>query len=145
MNKKILLIIFSILLLAVLVLPLSQVEAKPTLKDAFKTSDNSNADNLDTAAKGAGYDTNQTSPNTIISTIIQVALSFLGIIFLGLMVYGGYIWMTDRGNSDNIEKAKKLITAAVIGLIIVMAAYAISFLVIKQIGGTTLTDDTSTN
>lgn len=68
----------------------------------------------------------------MIGQVVGALLAFLGIIFLGLMIYGGFIWMTARGNDQNVAKAKDLITAAVIGLIIVLAAYAIT----AYIGGT---------
>ena len=54
------------------------------------------------------------------------------------MVYGGYLWMTARGNEEEVTKAKNLIKAAIIGLIIVLAAYAISIFVIKLVGEKTL-------
>ncbi len=62
----------------------------------------------------------------IIGLIIKIILSFLGVIFLVLMIYGGYTWMTARGNEQQVTKAKDLIIAAVIGLIIVLSAYAIT-------------------
>lgn len=57
-------------------------------------------------------------------TILGAFLAFLGIIFLALLVYGGLIWMTAAGNDARVAKARNLIVAAVIGLIIVLAAYA---------------------
>jgi hypothetical protein len=65
-------------------------------------------------------------PAGIIGQVIGAALSFIGILFFGLMIYGGFLWMTARGNEQKVEKAKELIIAAVIGLIIVMSAYAIT-------------------
>jgi hypothetical protein len=52
-------------------------------------------------------------------------LSFVGAIFLVLMIAGGLIWMTSAGNDSKVQTAKNLIIAAVIGLVIVLAAYAI--------------------
>jgi cbb3-type cytochrome oxidase subunit 3 len=66
-----------------------------------------------------------TLPETI-GNIVGVGLSFIGVLFLGLMIYGGFYWMLARGNQAEVTKAKELIEAAVIGLIIVMAAYAIT-------------------
>jgi len=63
---------------------------------------------------------------TTVGTVIGAALAFIGVLFFILMIYGGYLWMTARGNEQEIEKAKNLITAAIIGLIIVMSAYAIT-------------------
>jgi hypothetical protein len=70
--------------------------------------------------------------------VIYSLLSLLGVIFLGLIVYGGILWMTAEGNEDNIEKAKKIITQAVVGLVIVLSAYAISFFVINALSPKTL-------
>ena len=42
------------------------------------------------------------------------------------MIYGGFVWMTARGNTQAVDTAKDLIYSAVIGLIIVLAAYAIT-------------------
>ena len=99
------------------------------------------AENLGTAfdstlpdfGNAAGYKYSMT-PEPIIATIIQATLSLLGIIFIILMIYGGGIWMTAKGNEQQVDKAKGLITAAIIGLVIVVAAYAISYFVIQTIG-----------
>lgn len=78
---------------------------------------------------GAGYEStglwSKPIPE-IIGQIVQIVLSFLGVIFLILMIYAGYTWMTARGNEQEVEKAKSLIRNALIGLIIVLAAYAIT-------------------
>ncbi len=58
--------------------------------------------------------------------IIGVVLSFVGVIFLGLMIYAGLMWMLAEGNEQEVTKAKDLITSAIIGLIIVFAAYALT-------------------
>ncbi|XOU93979.1 MAG: Ig-like domain-containing protein [Candidatus Kerfeldbacteria bacterium] len=67
--------------------------------------------------------------STIIN-IIQWALGFLGLVAVIMMIYGGFIWMTAAGNEDKIAKAKKIITQAAIGLVIVLLSWAIvSFIV----------------
>lgn len=106
------------------------------LKDAFKKDGP-----LDKAAGAAGYTPVAAADNTaeqLIGDIIQVILSFIGVIFLVLMIYGGYIWMLAAGNEQQVEKAKKLITAAVIGLIIVLASFAISYFVMEKFGNAAL-------
>lgn len=88
------------------------------------------------AARGAGYDvagTSETTFSEILGGVVKGALSFVGVIFLGLMVYAGYLWMTARGQEDQIEKAQKIIRASVIGLIIAVGAYAITNLVVKEV------------
>lgn len=62
----------------------------------------------------------------IVGTVISVILSLVGVIFLILMVYAGIIWMTARGDDSKTENAKKTITASLIGLFIVVSAYAIT-------------------
>ena len=70
-----------------------------------------------------------------VGTIISAALSLVGTIFLVLTIYAGILWMTASGNEDQVGKAKKIITAAIIGLVITMAAYAITSFVTGRLGG----------
>lgn len=94
-------------------------------------------------SKGAGYKTGgEPTVETMISLIITTALSFIGVIFLVLAIYGGYIWMMARGNEQEVEKAKNIIQGAIIGLVVVVAAYAISWYVINALGATTLKEAT---
>lgn len=58
--------------------------------------------------------------------IVGAVLAFLGVIFLVLMIYGGVTWMTAAGNEAQVAKARTLIVAAIIGLLIVLSAYAIT-------------------
>ncbi|MEK7508917.1 MAG: hypothetical protein AAB568_03645 [Patescibacteria group bacterium] len=64
---------------------------------------------------------------------INGALALLGVVFLVLLVYGGYIWMIARGEEAEVTKAKDTIKMAVIGLIIVLAAYAITYYVVSTL------------
>lgn len=63
---------------------------------------------------------------------INIALTLVGLIFLILTVYAGFLWMTARGDEGQVEKAQEIITASVIGLIIVVSAYAITTFVTKR-------------
>jgi len=73
----------------------------------------------------------------IIATVITTVLSFLGIIFVILIIFSGYQWMTAGGNEDQVKKATARIKNAVIGLIIVVFAYAITAFVFKNLSGGT--------
>jgi len=66
----------------------------------------------------------------IIGTVIKTALGLVGIVFLILMVYAGYIWMIARGDESKTEKAKNTIISSIIGIVIVVAAYAITSFVV---------------
>ncbi|NUM25913.1 MAG: hypothetical protein HUU49_04875 [Candidatus Buchananbacteria bacterium] len=68
-----------------------------------------------------------------VAQMINVVLGFLGIVFLILILYAGWMWMTSAGNEDKISKAKKTMVAAIIGVAIILAAYAISYFVINQL------------
>ncbi len=92
-------------------------------------------------AEKSGYNTAaDVQPELFIGTIIQTVLQFLGVIFLGLVIYGGIKWMTASGNEEDVKTAKKIITNAVIGLIIVVMAYAISAFVIQSVLKNALTN-----
>jgi len=82
--------------------------------------------------EGAGYDTDQTV-DSITATVISVALSFVGVIFLILMVFGGYEWMTASGKEEKVERAKKIIQAAILGLIVIAIAAGISYFVVNNL------------
>jgi len=74
------------------------------------------------------------------STVVQIVqwvLGFLGLIAVIFMLYGGFVWMTAGGNEEKVAKAKKVIGAAVIGLIIVLLAWAIVIFVVQQTGEVT--------
>ncbi|MFH1522454.1 MAG: hypothetical protein ABIE43_01385 [Patescibacteria group bacterium] len=98
------------------------------------------SDGLKNTAGGTGHLTLNSDLPIIIGLVIRVILSFLGVIFLVLMIYGGYIWMTARGNDQGIEKAKTIIRNSLIGLAIILAAYAITWLmynfyIVKEYAG----------
>lgn len=70
---------------------------------------------------------------TLIGGIIRVVLGVLGIFFVIYVVYAGYLWMTAGGEVAKVDKSKKMLGQAVIGIVIIVAAYAISEFVISQI------------
>jgi len=82
----------------------------------------------------AGYDiAESTSINSLIGSIILVALSLLGIVFLIYIIYGGYSWMTAHGNQEKAKKAMSIVMASLMGLIITLAAYGVSWFVIDNL------------
>jgi len=69
------------------------------------------------------------------STVVQIVqwvLGFLGLIAVIMILIGGFQWMTAGGNEEKVASAKKVISAAVIGLIIVLLAWAIVIFVVSQ-------------
>ncbi|NCF74983.1 MAG: hypothetical protein GWO87_00635 [Xanthomonadaceae bacterium] len=97
--------------------------------------DSSIGTGLDKTGNSAGFNTNQETVLTLpkaTGRVIGLFLSFLGIIFFVLMIYGGFMWMTAGGNNDKVETAKKIIANATLGLIIVLSAYVITHLITTE-------------
>lgn len=93
---------------------------------------------LKEVATNGGYSENvsETSFSSTLGTIIQAFLGFLGIIFIILMIWAGYNWMTAGGNEEKVTKAKTTIVRAIIGLIITASSYAIwEFIFLRVIIG----------
>jgi hypothetical protein len=83
-------------------------------------------DKLISVGTGGGYaEANETTISSLAGTIVGAFLSLLGVIFIILMIYGGYNWMTAGGNEDKMTTAKNTIKSAIIGLIIIAGAWAI--------------------
>jgi hypothetical protein len=72
-------------------------------------------------------------PREIAASVIKVALGFLGIIAVAIILLGGFKWMTAGGNEEKVEESKKLITAGIIGLIIILASWGIATFVINSL------------
>ncbi len=82
---------------------------------------------------------NNTSISVIIASTIKIILSFLATVFIILMIVAGFRWMNSQGNEEQITQAKDTIRTAIIGLIIVLAAYAITYFIFDVLpftGGT---------
>jgi hypothetical protein len=94
--------------------------------------------NAKNVAEGIGYDQNATI-DSIVGKVINALLSILGVIFIGFIVYAGFTWLTARGEADRVNTAKAILRTSIIGLIIVLAAYAISYFVLSKIASETLT------
>ncbi len=87
---------------------------------------------LKNTADNAGYETaSATTINGIMSQVIYVFLGLIAIAFFGLLLYGGLMWMTARDNAEKVKKANGIIMNALIGFIVTLSAYVISYFIIK--------------
>lgn len=84
-----------------------------------------------------------TDPRLVASRIIRIALSFLGIIAVGLILWAGYLWMTSGGDVDKVGRAKKILINAVIGLAIILSAWGIVTFIIGRLIDITGAGDTT--
>ncbi|HQL53061.1 MAG TPA: hypothetical protein PLX01_03700 [Candidatus Magasanikbacteria bacterium] len=74
--------------------------------------------------QGAGLGVTK-DPQKFIVDIINMALGAVGILFTSLIFYGGMIYLTAQGEEEKAKKGAKIVKASVIGLLIVLASYAI--------------------
>ena len=68
-----------------------------------------------------------------VMSVVNVLLGFLGIIAIIIILWGGFRWMTAGGNEEKVDEAKKIITAGIIGLVIIFIAYALAAFIITQL------------
>ena len=79
----------------------------------------------------------QADLRTSIAQLIRVALAFLGIIAVVIIIYGGFKWMISGGADEKITKARQFIVMGIVGLAIVLSAYAIAQFVISSLATAT--------
>lgn len=72
-------------------------------------------------------------PILFIMRWIQIGLTFLGIGTIAGILYAGVTWMTAGGDPDRIERAKKTLRNGVIGLVIMLSSYSITWFVARRI------------
>jgi hypothetical protein len=120
--KNIFLSICCIIFVFGCVLPMD-VLAKKTIGDATS--------NFQITAGQTGIA--QTDVTTIVGGIIKTILGLSGLIFFMLVFYGGFLWMTARGNNEQIEKAKNTLITSVIGLVIMVMSYAITVFITERL------------
>ncbi len=117
--KKILSGIFFVILVLI-----AAPHANAGLKDAFSKT-------LPQVASNGGYDTSpEANLESSIASVITAFLSILGIIFVILIIYSGINWMTAGGQEQRVSESKQMLKQAIIGLIIVLGAYALSSFII---------------
>lgn len=85
---------------------------------------------FEAAESGAGVSEEKVSIVVVVARIIRAAFSLVGIVFIIILVRGGFTYMTSGGESDKVEEAKKYIKNGIIGVALVLMAFAISKFVI---------------
>lgn len=91
---------------------------------------------LEETAKQAGLNT---SPERDLPTIIGQGVNYLfgviGVIFLTVILIGGYLWMTAGGNEEKVSKAKGFIMNGINGMIVIFLAYALVYVILIALKG----------
>lgn len=78
-----------------------------------------------------------------VGKVINVALGIIGLVLIVLIVYSGWKWMVAGGNDEQVKAARDTIINAVIGLAIILAAYAITTFVINALIEATVAEQTT--
>ncbi len=87
-------------------------------------------------ANNLGLPSGTTDPRVLAINIIRFLLTFLGLIAVAMILYGGWLWLSSKGEADKIRKAKRVLTSAIIGLIIIIAAFAIVTFILNFVTST---------
>ena len=121
MNKKVKQLLLLLFLSLLLSLPYFVFASDTTTS----VSENSPLQKMQKVAESSYETADPNSLMTYAGQFISIILGLLGIIFICLLVYAGFNWMTAAGDSDDVKKAKLTIRTSVIGLVITISAYAI--------------------
>jgi hypothetical protein len=118
--------IFFFVLSLVVLLPAGVLAVDPPAQD--------NKGLLYRAGQTAGYQQgSEQQLSSIVGKIIYGALGLLGVVFLVLIVFAGYLWLTAGGEEAQVEKAKGYIKNGVIGLVIVLTSFGITNFVLSSL------------
>lgn len=86
---------------------------------------------IERISTGKGYATNF---GTMFSSILNVVMLIAALLVFAYMIWGGVEWITSGGDKSKAESARNKLTAAIIGLVIIAASYAVVTLVVQFLG-----------
>lgn len=97
-------------------------------------ADNNASALLEQVATDGGYaDVDEYSMSKIIGTVISTMFSLLGVVFVSLMIYGGFKWMKSSGREEDVKTAQVVIRNAIIGLILTVSSYTIMIFIFNAL------------
>lgn len=94
---------------------------------------------LTNTAQISGYEEQDKDFSVIVADIIKTLLTLVGTIFIVLIIYAGFVWMTSGSNSEKVTKARKIMIYSIIGLLIILTAYSITYFIAGRLSGDTTT------
>lgn len=80
---------------------------------------------FNTSGAAAPDVTRQGSLSDNVTTLINYFLGFLGLVAVAFLIYAGVLMVTAGGDEDQVGKARKIITYAVIGIVIILLSWTI--------------------
>ncbi len=82
-------------------------------------------DTQDQPAIIAALSGGQTGLRGIVLTIVNFFLTFLGLLAVIMVIYGGFLYVSSAGNEENVNKAKKILLYAVLGIVVIIVSFAL--------------------
>ncbi|MFW6143694.1 MAG: pilin [Patescibacteria group bacterium] len=82
----------------------------------------------------SGYGRQETALGSFIGNVVNAVFVVGGLLLFGYLIFGGFKFMTAGGDEEAIEKAKTMLTNAIIGLIIIATAYFITMILQTILG-----------
>ncbi len=67
----------------------------------------------------------ESSMRQMVLRFINFFLFFLGLLATAFVIYGGFLYITSQGEDSNVEKAKKILTFAALGILVVLISFAL--------------------
>jgi len=121
----------TLLFLTLMVLMLFSVNLTYAQEGSY---DFKNHSGLNKAADAAGFEINNPATiDNIISQTIFIILSFVAVIFIIIIIYGGLTYMTAHGNEEKVKKGMGIILNGLIGLIVTLVSYSISYFILIRL------------
>lgn len=133
MKKKILSFVLSLFVVSLFALPVMAVFNEPPINAINSVGSGDTLGINYGKATGLG----EKDVRNTVASIINVALGLLGIVAVVIILIGGFEWMTAGGNEEKTGEARNRIFAGIIGLAIILSAYAIAQFVIKSLTAAT--------
>ena len=138
--KKYKKIIFAIAIISLLIAPMQSLavtDAEKKCKEMKTKGSGSMAFDVrcftNLVANEIGFDVTEPIDDATlamkIGMILGAGLAFLGALFTLLVIYSGILWMTARGNDEQIKKARNILRDALIGLLVVLGSGAIMYFI----------------
>ena len=116
--------IFTALILFLAFTPKGMAQIFEGSKDSTKSDTASGVEDVESALKGSGI-TGTDDFTALVLKYVNFALPFLSLAAFVGFVYAGFLYVTAYGNDDQIQKSKKILIYAVVGLILVVLSYSI--------------------
>lgn len=89
---------------------------------------------LDAAGQtGFGQSGKQIGLGGLVGSYVTVFLGFVGTIAFVIFLYGGFLWMTARGNEDQVAQAKQYLFNGTIGVVVIVLAYSAAYFITSQL------------